>query len=187
MRGICPPGGVLRPVPARRLPLGVEDTIADAYQSGSTLEELARHYRVASETIRRVLDQAGVPRRRPGRRRHPLPSDEAIAAAYRGGATMPELAATFGCSLWPIRAALDRQDEVERRVGRPRASRGREGEIAAAYQAGETIAVVAERYQISKRTVVRIAEAHGVRRPRYRRAASNKAAQQDHFRDRSST
>jgi uncharacterized protein (DUF433 family) len=63
--------GVTRRPPGRRRRQldGLEPGIAAAYAAGATLAELGREHEVSSKVIADVLEQQGVSRRQPGRRR----------------------------------------------------------------------------------------------------------------------
>lgn len=85
-----------------------------------------------------------------------------LAAAYRSGATVEELAARHGCSVTTVRDVLEAQG-VERRARGPRSPLdGREAEVAAAYEAGGTVRELVDRFGANQRTVRKVLAEQGV-------------------------
>jgi lambda repressor-like predicted transcriptional regulator len=146
-----------------RLLVGVEAEVAAAYRAGATLGQLAAQHGVSVVTVTRALDRAGQPRRPQGRRDTGVPDHDAdIAAAYKAGATIAELAARYDCSVKPIRDALTRAGVTTRGFGRPRAVAGLEETIALAYESGATLTQLAAEHGVSRRLIARICQEQGV-------------------------
>jgi uncharacterized protein (DUF433 family) len=73
-----------------------------------------------------------------------------VAVAYRAGKTVEALAEQYGVSLSTVCRALDRAGQPRRQQGRRETGvPGREAEIVAAYNAGATIAEIAQRFGCS--------------------------------------
>jgi len=106
--------------------------LAGHYRAGASLEDLAIEYRCSPNKIRSLLFRAGVEVRTPGRkpttsvrRRRgggttalSLPVEE-VAARYRAGATLIELADLCACSSGTVRAILIAAGVEMRPLGRP--------------------------------------------------------------------
>ena len=105
--------------------------LAGRYQAGASLEDLAIEYRCSPSKIRCLLFRAGVAIRPPGRkpaipaRRRDggtaaasLPVED-LAARYRAGATLIELAVLCACSSTTVRAILIAAGVEMRPLGRP--------------------------------------------------------------------
>ena len=79
----------------RRLPSTEIDALVGHYRDGSSIDALARKYRVHRTTVIHHLDQTGVARRRVGRKM----TDESVASAaarYEQGASLAVVANEFG-------------------------------------------------------------------------------------------
>ena len=79
----------------RRLPTSDVDALVGLYQGGSSIDVLARRYRVHRTTVIHHLDQAGVARRPVVRKM----TDESVALAaarYEQGASLAVVASEFG-------------------------------------------------------------------------------------------
>jgi uncharacterized protein (DUF433 family) len=154
-----------------RLLVGRETEVAEAYRAGASVRQLAQKYGVSAVTVCRALDRAGQPRRPAGRRDSGvIGREQEIAAAYKAGATIAELAARFDCSVKPIRDALERAGVTRRAPGRGRSVEGQEMAIAAAYEAGATTTELAALHNVSHRLIARICREQGVvLRPQGRR------------------
>jgi uncharacterized protein (DUF433 family) len=106
--------------------------LAGRYRAGASLEDLSIEYRCSPNKIRSLLFRAGVEVRTPGRkpatsvrRRRgggttalSLPVEE-VAARYRAGATLIELADLCACSSGTVRAILIAAGVEMRPLGRP--------------------------------------------------------------------
>lgn len=93
-------------MPPRRLLVGDEAALVEAYEAGATVEELAERHGCSVTTVRAVLAGERVELRARGPR-SPLEGRESeVAAAYETGATVRELAARFGANQRTIRKAL---------------------------------------------------------------------------------
>jgi Mor family transcriptional regulator len=105
-------------VPPRRLLVGNEAELVDAYEAGATVEDLAERHGCSVTTIRSVLGDAGVALRARGPR-SPLEGREAdLAAEYEGGATVRDLAARYGANQRTIRKVLAERGVAMRPPGR---------------------------------------------------------------------
>jgi uncharacterized protein (DUF433 family) len=157
-----------------RLLVGRETEVAEAYRSGASVSQLAATYGVSAATICRALDRAGEPRRRAGRSdAGVIGREQEIAAAYRAGATIQQLADEYGCSVKPIRDALDRAGVQRRPSGQARLAVGLERQILEEYRAGATLLALAARYGVGTKVIARVLEDQGQsRRPPGRRRKS---------------
>jgi lambda repressor-like predicted transcriptional regulator len=91
-----------------------------AYRDGASYRECGRRAGMSAGQARRLLKAAGIPARRPGwRPAAPGATPAEIAAAYRAGASLAELARRYGFS---VTTAVRRLDEAgqPRRPARPR-------------------------------------------------------------------
>lgn len=89
-----------------------------AYEAGATVEELAAEHGCSTTSIRSLLQLGGVAARARGPR-SPLEGREAeVAAAYERGATVRELAETFGANARTVQKALAGQGVTMRQRGR---------------------------------------------------------------------
>jgi transposase len=79
----------------RRLPATEIDALVCLYRDGSSIDALARRYRVHRTTVIHCLDQAGIARRRVVRKMTDVAVAQA-AAQYREGASIATVAAKFG-------------------------------------------------------------------------------------------
>ena len=105
-------------MPPRRLLVGHEADLVDAYEAGATVESLAAEHGCSVTTVRDVLAAEGMAMRSRGPR-SPLEGREAeVAAAYEAGATVRDLAERFGANQRTIRKVLAEQGVVMRRPGR---------------------------------------------------------------------
>ena len=88
--------------------------------------------------------------------------EDEVATAYEAGATVAELAATYGCSTTTVCDVLAARG-VELRSRGPRSPlAGREGEVAAAYEAGATVRELVVRFGANQRTVRKVLADAGV-------------------------
>lgn len=94
--------------------------IINAYQNGATITELAKHSGWAYDTIRRLLDKTGTPRRYQATT--PLPADlrQDIIRRYQDGTTVRNLATATGRAYGTIYAALRQAGVVPMRPHGPR-------------------------------------------------------------------
>jgi len=104
--------------------------LAGRYQAGASLEDLAIEYRCSPSKIRCLLFRAGVAIRSPGHKpaiparrdggtaAASLPVED-LAARYRAGATLIELAVLCACSSTTVRALLIAAGVEMRPLGRP--------------------------------------------------------------------
>jgi lambda repressor-like predicted transcriptional regulator len=156
--------------------VGREYAVATAYRDGASTTALAARFDVSVSTICRVLERAGVDRRPRGPRVTGVPGREAeVAAAYRAGATIQEIADRNGCSTTPNNDALARAGITRRRPGRRRRQLdGAEPTIAAAYAAGATLAELGHEHGVSAKVIADVLEQQGVsrRQPGRRRRQS---------------
>jgi predicted transcriptional regulator len=105
-------------VPPRRLLVGHEAELVDAYEAGATVEELAELHGCSVITVRMVLDGEGVTLRARGPR-SPLEGREAeLAADYEAGATVRDLAERYGANQRTIRKVLAEWGVTMRPPGR---------------------------------------------------------------------
>jgi transposase-like protein len=105
-------------VPPRRLLVGREAEVAAAYAAGATVEELAERHGCSTTSIRSLLQDQGVEARARGPR-SPLEGRGAeLAADYEGGATVRDLAESYGANQRTIRKVLSEQGVTMRARGR---------------------------------------------------------------------
>jgi predicted transcriptional regulator len=88
--------------------------------------------------------------------------EDEVVRAYEAGATVTELASTYGCSTTTVREVLQERG-VELRNRGPRSPLdGRHAEVAAAYEAGATVRELVERFGANQRTVRKVLADAGV-------------------------
>lgn len=105
-------------MPPRRLLVGHEAEVVEAYEAGATAEKLAERHGCSVTTVRMVLEGQGVTLRARGPR-SPLEGREPeLAAAYEGGATVRDLAERFGANQRTIRKVLAERGVTMRPPGR---------------------------------------------------------------------
>lgn len=105
-------------MPPRRLLVGQEPEIVEAYRRGDTIPQLAERYHCSTESIRTALRLEGVEARRRGPRSPLEGREDEVATAYRAGATVRELAERFGADVRTIRKVLAARDVPMRPPGR---------------------------------------------------------------------
>ena len=93
-------------MPPRRLLVGEEAALADAYAAGATVEELAERHGCSVTTIREVLQRHGVTLRARGPRNPLAGQQDEVARNYVAGATVRELVERYGANQRTIRKAL---------------------------------------------------------------------------------
>lgn len=89
-----------------------------AYTAGATIEALAEHHGCSTESIRAVLRAEGVEARPRGPRSPLAGREDDVAAAYRAGATIRELAERFGANARTVRKVLVDREVPMRPPGR---------------------------------------------------------------------
>jgi hypothetical protein len=98
-----------------------EEHILQLYRDGWSVRQLARHLGVRTKLVSELLERRAEPLH-PGGKAHPLfrssQQCEEVAARYRDGLSLRELADLHGCSTPPIARALERAGEPLR-VGAP--------------------------------------------------------------------
>lgn len=135
--------------------------IVNRYRKGETARQLADVYGCCDNTISRLLEQHGVPRR--GNRLSLPVSNEELARRYlEDRAEVQELAAEYGASGYLISDRL-RQAGVRVPVGKRRLDLPDE-EIVARWKRGESISGLASAYGVSSPTIAR--RVRGLRRQR---------------------
>jgi uncharacterized protein (DUF433 family) len=93
-----------------------------------------------------------------------------VAAEYRAGATLEQLADEHGVSVLTVTRALDRAGQPRRPQGRRDTGvRSHNAEVAAAYNAGATIAELAARYDCSVKPIRDALQRAGVTARRFGR------------------
>ena len=105
-------------MPPRRLLVGQEAEVAGAYRAGATILALAERYECSAASIRAVLEDQGVDMRTRGPRSPLAGREDEVAAAYREGATIRELAARFGANARTVSKVLADRGVGARRPGR---------------------------------------------------------------------
>jgi hypothetical protein len=97
---------------------GHEKEIVDRYVAGESAERIGASFYVTGPPVFRVLREAGVEMRPRGPYRRPLASrEEDVAALYRMGFSLREIAELFGCSVIAVKGALRRLDVALRPRG----------------------------------------------------------------------
>jgi transposase-like protein len=89
-------------------------------------------------------------------------SEPELVAAYRGGATVEELAERHGCSVTTVRTVLEGEGVALRARGPRSPLEGREAELAAAYDSGATVRDLADRFGANQRTIRKALADRGV-------------------------
>ncbi|MFD9443438.1 helix-turn-helix domain-containing protein [Streptomyces sp. NPDC060001] len=150
------------------------DEVIALYRQGSNLRDLADRYGCAPNTIKRILERHGVPRRGSPRRPTVQLPEEDVVAAYRQGGTIAGIAAQYAVHGSAVRTLLVRSGVELRPVGRRRGSTGKstkskksslpKREVIASYKRGSTLKVLAERYGVSPSTICVLLEGEGVER-----------------------
>jgi uncharacterized protein (DUF433 family) len=147
--------------------------VAGLYREGWTVPQIAAAYRVATSTVLRRLDAAGVARR-PARARVLFPVAEAARRAGQG-VSVAALARDYQVGVDAVRGQL-RARGVHPPGQRPaRALAGvPAGDLAGLYASGLTMAAIAFRYGVSRKTISARLRAAGVtpRRAAPRRRAT---------------
>lgn len=137
-----------------------------AYQGGESGTSIARRMGASHGRVMAALREAGVPIRRGGRERSTTPEQEAaMVRAYQEGATLAEAGAAAGATYFQARRALMRAG-VERRhpggaTGRRQVPDEKVLAIAEDYEAGLSLAQVAERHGLSTTLVIRLLRSVG--------------------------
>lgn len=110
VQGQCSSGksgkSVVRAAPRRRqhrLSTAQVIQLTQAYQSGTSLNDLAEHFKVHRSTVLDHLNRADTPRRRPAL--SPSQIDLAIRL-YRGGQSLKDVGVHFGAHASTVRTAL---------------------------------------------------------------------------------
>lgn len=164
----------------KRDALPVNKVVAQ-YLAGDSLAKVAHTHGTSAGTVRRLLEQQGVPRRpahevftkvpRKGIRglAQSLPAEQ-IISKYRKGASLDDLAKEYKVSMGTIRRVMQAQGE-ERRSSAPEAGTSRAispetgAEILRRYKQGLSLRAVANQFGISKDTVRRALAWQGFTRP----------------------
>lgn len=74
----------------------VRAAIADAYRNGAAAKQVITDFHIGQETLYRILEEYDVATRKPGSRFYPAKLKEQLAASYRNGLSLEELAAASG-------------------------------------------------------------------------------------------
>jgi uncharacterized protein (DUF433 family) len=126
--------------------------VAGLYRDGWTVPQIAAAYRAATSTVLRRLDAAGVARR-PPRARALFPVAEA-ATVSRQGASFAELTRDYHVGVDAVRGQLRARGVHPPRRRVPRALVGvPAAQLAGLYASGLTMAAIAARYGVSRKTV----------------------------------
>jgi transposase-like protein len=138
--------------------------VADLYQAGWKVSDIAARYDTAASTVLRRLDGAGVARR-PRSVPVVFPVDEAARRVQEDGATFAELARAYQVSVDVVRARLRaRGIHPPPRTG-PRVLRGiPAAQLTDLYDSGLTVAQIAARYGVCRETINSRLRAAGVTR-----------------------
>jgi transposase-like protein len=91
------------PVRVRKLLASEMAQIIDAYQGGSTVVQLAVQFGIDRETVRRILNQSGLPRHPRGLTAEKV--DQAVTL-YAGGMSLARIGARFGVDAKNVRRWL---------------------------------------------------------------------------------
>ena len=104
------PQGTNRPAPTQRrrphqhhLSAAEKVAVAQRYQAGAEMRELATAFRVHRTSITHCLRELGIPLRRQGLRAEDLPE---TARLYEGGWSLAQLGRKYGCAHTTIRLRL---------------------------------------------------------------------------------
>jgi transposase-like protein len=91
------------PARVRKLLASEMAQIIDAYQGGSTVVQLAVQFGIDRETVRRILNQSGLPRHPRGLTAEKV--DQAVTL-YAGGMSLARIGARFGVDAKNVRRWL---------------------------------------------------------------------------------
>jgi uncharacterized protein (DUF433 family) len=140
------------------------DQVADLYQAGWKVSDIAARYDTAASTVLRRLDVAGVARR-PRSVPAVFPVQEAARRVQEEGASFAGLARAYQVSVDVVRARLRAAGiHPPPRTG-PRVLRGiPAGQLAGLYADGLSMAQIAARYGVSRETISTRLHAAGVAR-----------------------
>lgn len=162
-------------LPTERFEDWSDQDIANAYEQGSAIKEIAARLGVAPKTVRTILGRMNV-EIRSNRLSHPRPilPDSVIVAQYEDGASTTELAKTYEVSSETIRRLLMRHNVRLRPAHQAIATTAnyrqpmteeQRAEVVRLYQQGLSAEQVAKRMGFaSRRTVLNVTGAAGVTR-----------------------
>jgi DNA-binding CsgD family transcriptional regulator/lambda repressor-like predicted transcriptional regulator len=140
--------------------------VADLYQAGWTVSQIAARYQVAASTVLRRLDEAGVARR-PTSALAVFAVDEAARRVQQDRASFAELAREYQVSVDVVRAQLRARGIAPPPRTGPRVLRGiPAAQLAGEYASGLTVAQIAARYGVSRATISTRLHAAGLAGPR---------------------
>lgn len=129
--------------------------VVDLYREGRTYGEVAGDVGCSGYVVRHTLRRHGVPRRPTHVDRAALRGDELTTALarYADGASVREVARTFGVGVDAVRGAVNRAG-ISRNERRPRVWSVEEMRgVCARYDGGESVATIAAAYQADRHAV----------------------------------
>jgi DNA-binding CsgD family transcriptional regulator len=103
---------------ARKLLVGREAEVVDAYKKGETIEQIAERYGCSIRPVRDVLKADGVAFRSVGRRSAVRKREARIVQLYQSGSTLQEIADEYGATPRTVRKILVEHDVTIRPTGR---------------------------------------------------------------------
>jgi DNA-binding CsgD family transcriptional regulator len=144
-------GTPLRPRGWSRESRTLDARLRAQYEGGRTVAELGQEHPCSSKEIRRRLKRAGVVLRP----KSPNVDPDFLRKEYESGQTLNSLSLALGLSIYAIRRRLIRAGVVLRPTGRRAATAPTEANLAlrAAYEAGKTVADLAQERGISRQGV----------------------------------
>lgn len=123
------------------------DLVVTLYQSGRTLEGIAKFYGTSIRTVTRVLEESGVERRNAGRKSMGHLTRDAVAF-HKAGASLQEIGDKFGIAISTASKLLAKGNvDAEAAAQERRSARSRK--IARMYRAGFTMHEIAEDFGIA--------------------------------------
>ena len=100
-------------------PLNERNTaIINAYNDGSTMDEIAIRYVISRQRVHQILKARGIPSRPTGPLR-PTELDDRMVALYETGGTLRDVAEVVGVSYGTVRNVLRRRGVTLRPPGTP--------------------------------------------------------------------
>ena len=132
-----------------------------AYERGDTFGDIAARFRVSTASVQRVIRDAGVEPRRPGRHRALDGREQDALDLYNTGLSYSEVAEMLGVTESIVGRAIRSLGGARRQRGRS-AVVGREDAIVVAYRAGATAKALAAEHHVSHDTIRSVLRARGV-------------------------
>lgn len=138
----------------------------DIYRDGGSLEDAANEIGCNPVTVSKWLEERGIEKRAPGsgydNYKYTEEERKRIVEMYDNGRTYREIQGEIGCSSSTIRRAIKDSDvELKGRGTSPKFSPDEEQEILREYEAGATLADLAEKYDSNRVTISEVIKRQG--------------------------